>query len=266
VVNLFCRKNFTKYFVLASKLTEIGFSEDEAKIYLALLELGGAYASNIARKTQINRVNVYYILNELKKRGIVSEVDINKLKFYTCSEPKSLLKKEEAVLEKIKTLIPELTALENVHAIKPTVKFFEGIEGIIQVYEDTLTEKNEIVGYSNLEIVMDTIGEYMDRYATEKIKNSLKSRIIAPGTEKAKTFLDKFYLKDPERKVMEILFVSPKSFAFENDIFIYGNKLAIVSLREDEMFGMIVESGSVARTQRSLFNLAWLGATSFVAG
>ncbi|MCK9186828.1 hypothetical protein M0P48_05360 [Candidatus Gracilibacteria bacterium] len=252
--------------MLATKLIEIGFSGDEAKIYLALLELGGAYAGNLARKTQINRVNVYYILNELKKRGIVSEVDKNKLKFYTCVAPKVLLKKEEAVLEKIRTMIPELTAIENVHAIKPLVKYFEGIEGIIQVYEDTLNEKDEIVGYSNLELVMEVISEYMDRYATEKIKNNLKSRIIAPGTEKAKMFLDKFYFKDPERKIMEILFVSPKAFVFENDIFIYGNKLAIVSLKGDEMFGMILESGSVARTQRSLFNLAWLGATSFVAG
>jgi sugar-specific transcriptional regulator TrmB len=250
--------------MITSKLIELGFSEEEAKIYLALLELGGSYVSNIARRTKIPRANCYYILNELKNNGIVSEVEKKKLKFYTSMSPEMLFKKEKSNLEKLESLIPELLAIENTQTIKPKIKYFEGLDGIQQIYEDTLEEKGEIVGYSNLELVTTTLNHYMERYAKRKIASKIRSRIIAPGTKESKTFLEHYYSSDPLRKITEILFVSPQSFLFENDIFIYGKKLAIISLQKEELFGMILESGSVARTQRSLFNLAWLGATSFV--
>lgn len=40
---------------------------------------------------------------------------------------------------------------------------------------------------------------------------------------------------------------------------IYGDKVAIISLEKDENFGFIVESASFARTQRAIFDLAWIG-------
>lgn len=249
---------------LVPKLTELGFSEEESQIYLALLELGGAAASNVARKTGIPRVNCYYLLGELKKRGLVSEVVRNKIKFYSCLSPAMLVKKEEIVLEKLNALIPELLSLQNTLAIKPKIRYFEGLNGVEQIYEDTLLNKEEIVGYSNLELVMQTMDPFIKRYAQKKILKKIKSRLIAPGKETAKKFLELYYHGDLYRENIEILFVSPDSFVFENDIYIYGNKLAIISLQKDELFGLIVESGSVARTQKSLFNLAWLGATSFV--
>ena len=42
-----------------TKLEKIGLNLNEAKIYLALLELGQAQAGYISKKTQINRTTVY---------------------------------------------------------------------------------------------------------------------------------------------------------------------------------------------------------------
>ena len=41
--------------------------------------------------------------------------------------------------------------------------------------------------------------------------------------------------------------------------------IATISFDKDELMGVIMESKSNAETNRSIFNLAWLGATSFVA-
>jgi hypothetical protein len=38
-----------------------------------------------------------------------------------------------------------------------------------------------------------------------------------------------------------------------------------MSLNPNALMGMVVESGVYARTERDLYNLAWLGATAFVA-
>jgi len=48
-------------------------------------------------------------------------------------------------------------------------------------------------------------------------------------------------------------------FLFANEINIYGNKIAIMSM-QGEYLAVIIESESVARTQRTIFELAWAGA------
>ena len=52
---------------------------------------------------------------------------------------------------------------------------------------------------------------------------------------------------------------------FLRNNFIYDDKVAVISLNPDELIGMIFESPVYARSQRAIFNLAWLGATSFIA-
>jgi sugar-specific transcriptional regulator TrmB len=49
-------------------LQEYGLSEKEAKVYLTILELGTNIASTIARRSEIKRVTVYTILDDLKKK------------------------------------------------------------------------------------------------------------------------------------------------------------------------------------------------------
>jgi len=62
-----------------------------------------------------------------------------------------------------------------------------------------------------------------------------------------------------------MLLVNKKEFFFENDISIYENKVAILAANPDELIGIIIESSTFAKSMRSIFNLAWLGATAFVA-
>ena len=54
-------------------LEEIGLSEKEAKIYLALLQVDRDTIQDLATKTGINRTTVYPVLETLQKKGLVSE-------------------------------------------------------------------------------------------------------------------------------------------------------------------------------------------------
>lgn len=44
-----------------------------------------------------------------------------------------------------------------------------------------------------------------------------------------------------------------------------GDTFGVVSLNKDELLGVIMESPTFARTMKAVFDLAWLGATAFVA-
>ena len=72
-------------------LKSLKFSEKEAKVYLALLELGSAKAHDIARKTGINRTTVYDLLEILLHRGLISKYKKGALAYFNARDPKYLL-------------------------------------------------------------------------------------------------------------------------------------------------------------------------------
>lgn len=251
--------------MLPQKLQEYGLSEEEARAYLTVLELGGSFASTIAGKAKIPRVNCYYVLESLRKQGLITTNFKGKVKFFVAEPPQVLVNQTEERFHSAKKLLPELLSITNALAFKPIIRSYEGLEGIRTIFEQTLEAKSEVLGYTNLEALGDLLPDYLPSYTQKLVKRRIKMRLLSPSTERARQFIKRFYPKKYPEELVEILFVNPKEFKFENQISIYDNKVAIMSLNPDELIGMYIESAIYARTQRAVFNLAWLGATSFVA-
>lgn len=245
---------------------QLGLSENEGSVYTSLLEIGGGYVSAIARRSDIPRVNCYHTLENLLKKGLVSFVTKNKVRYYTAEPPQKLVNMLEEKSSYAHEILPQLKSMSSALAFKPQIRYFEGMEGIKNILEDTLTTKNkELLGYSNLKGVTDILGDHMAKYAEQKLERKIKTRIICPSSKAAFNYLKKFYPKDLPAELMEILYVNPKEFWFEHEILIFDNKVAVISLNKDELIGMIFESKGFARSQTAIFNLAWLGASGFIA-
>lgn len=230
-----------------------------------MLELGGSFASTIARKAQIPRVNTYYILDQLQKKGLLTTNFKGKVKFFVAEPPQVLVNQREQQYQSAKKLLPELLSITNALAFKPTIRSYEGLDGIKSIFEQTLDAHSEVLGYTNLEALGKLLPEYLPTYAEKLVKHRIKTRFLSPSTEEARQFVKTFYPPKYPEELVEILFVNPKEFSFENHICIYDNTVAIISLNPEEQIGVVVESAVHARTQRAIYNLAWLGATSFVA-
>ncbi len=245
---------------------QLGLSEVEGKVYLALLEIGGGFVSAIARRAKQHRVNCYHTLDNLAKKGLVNFVMKDNVRYYTAENPHTLVNILEEKTDYAKEILPELLSLSNALAMKPKIKTYEGINGVKNILEDTLTAKSkELLGYSNLKGVMDVFGDYIGKYAQAKLEKKIRTRIICPSSDAAFEYVKKFYPADFPHEFVEILYVNPREFWFEHEITIYDNKVAVISLNKDEMIGMIFESPVYANSQRAIFNLAWLGASSFIA-
>ena len=52
---------------IAKQLTELGFNSNEARVYVALTQLGEANATNIAKKADLPRTTAISILQKLEK-------------------------------------------------------------------------------------------------------------------------------------------------------------------------------------------------------
>ncbi|MFA5842179.1 MAG: helix-turn-helix domain-containing protein [Candidatus Gracilibacteria bacterium] len=243
----------------------LGLSESEGKVYMALLELGGGYVSTVARQSKLPRVNCYHTLENLFKKGLVNFMTKNKVRFYSAEPPQKMVNMLEEKTTYARKLLPELLSVTNALAFKPKIKYFEGMDGVKTILEDTLTAKSEMLGYSNLKGAAELFGDYIKIYAQKKMKKRLKTRLICPSSKEAFEYTKRYYPTQFPEELIEILFINPREFWFEHEIMIYDNKVAVISLNKEELVGMIFESPVYARSQTAIFNLAWLGASGFIA-
>lgn len=251
--------------LLHEELINLGLTIEESKVYLSVVELGGSFVSSIARRAKVNRSTCYHTLDNLIKKGLISSYKKGKILHFTAEDPNRFMQMAEERVKRTENLIPQLISLTNSMAFKPKIRFYEGIEGIKSIFGDILNTKDEMLGYTNINDIINLFPDYFRSYCHKKINNNIKTRYIAPASEEGVDIIDDYYPKKYDPNLLEILMVNPKEFNFRNEIAIYGNKVAIIYLNPDELLGIIMESATFAQSMKSFFNLAWLGATAFVA-
>jgi sugar-specific transcriptional regulator TrmB len=77
---------------MEEELKLLGLNDVDIKVYLSLLKLGAAPASDIAKRAEIPRASVYDILERLEQEGLVSYSVKDFKKYFSPSGPRQLLK------------------------------------------------------------------------------------------------------------------------------------------------------------------------------
>lgn len=235
---------------LKTTLENIGLNKKESSIYLACLELGSTTVSNIAKRAGINRVTTYDVLDKLVRKGFINFVIKKKVKYYNPTKPNIIYENTKKKVHDFKKILPELQRLQG-ETPHPKVRYFEGIEGIKAIYEDTLSSKTVILNYANSEEIRQFWPDYDKEYVQKRAKKKIFLKGIAP--------LDKAGLKvksENKKYYRNIKLIPRKNHNFSNEINIYDNKVSIISFKEG-IIGMIIESAEIADTQRIIFKMVW---------
>ncbi len=237
-------------------LTKIGLSENEAKVFLVLLQLGRGSVTQITRKAGLNRTTGYDILDNLVTKGLASISGKEPKQEYIAESPDKiifLLEKEMSEkteqLKKIKSIMPEIKSLHNV-AGRPKVRFYEGVQGLKDVYEDTLTSHEEIRAYATYDDMQATLPGYFPEYFFRRAKKNIPIRAIFPFTQAG---LD--LSRDDEVQKRKTAMVPSDEYYFSPEINIYDDKVMIASWKEK--LGIIIESHEIADAMKKMFELSW---------
>lgn len=248
-----------------SQLTGLGLSEEESQIYLTLLEYGTSSVSNISRLTKIGRVNCYHYIEKLIHKGLISQSSRSKIKEFTAENPNILINKQLEHLNYAKSIVPELLAISAHNPKKPKIQFFEGKEGIKNIFNKIIrTQPDEIVSFSNFEQLEQFIPEFLPGHFQERIQHNIKTRFISPRTKSSDSFIQRFFPKQYDDRLLEVFLISSHEFTFSSEITIFSGSIAIVNLNETNPIGILIENPELYHTQKAIFDLAWLGATSFI--
>lgn len=242
-------------------LQDLGLAPKEVEVYLVILELGTQPASVVARKVKIPRNTTRFLLDRLVEKGFVRKAIRANTQLYTPEEPKNLVNQlerkrvdENAILDKkieaVKTVMAELQTHHRPQANRPRVTFYEGDEGLVKVYEDTLTSGEALRSIASFDAMHGALPDYFKTYYQRRAENGIMIRSIHPDTPLAreKTANDK-----KEMRVSRL--VPAKKFNFTPEIQFYDGKTVITSWKE--RLGILIESREVYEAMGALFELAW---------
>lgn len=246
-------KIWTNLNMLQKDLEKLGFEAKEAKLYLALLELGEAGIIDIARKSNLKRTTVYHILDALKLRGLVSQTKSGKKVRYLPEDPRSIgqgLKEQERLFEKT---LPGLMSIANIFDKKPVIRYYEGLSGIKEVYRDELSvEKgSEMLCWWSEGYTIVGNDFFYDVYMPGRLKNRIRMRAIAPDNDYVRN--EKKY---DEKFLRKIRLADLEPVFAELEISLYGNNKTSIKSFHDK-FALIIESKALFNTLKNIFELQW---------
>lgn len=229
-------------------LKDLGLSEKEVKVYLALLSLGQSTVNDISKKSKLNRVTTYDVLKYLQEKGLVSYVIKSGVKYYESAEPRKLLGDLQEKQAKVKSILPELEALKESVKEKPGIELYEGLNGLKTIFEDIIKEDKESWFISDPNL-MEALEFYFPHFIKQKRKQGMFSRVITSDNK-----LMRQYKRNNPKKYVDLKFIDEK---LPTSKIIYGNKVATLTFEKENSIGIIVENKQIANTERKLFELLW---------
>ena len=251
----------------SSELERLGLNRSEAKVYLALLELGSSTSGVITDKAQVSPSKIYWILEKLLQKGLVSYMVKGKTKHYTAASPgklKEYLEHERENIERkeelLEAMLPRLRRVQKLAGERQEAEMFVGFPAMKNAYStmyDSAKEGDEHLVFlrSGEEEGKPEAVLFFNRLHRRAVKMGLQRRLISRDTKEAR----ELFLRGPyaKRKWDTVRFIDtcPEGINILNDYVLF------MHLAEKPIC-VLITSKQLADDYRKLFNESWKKAKS----
>lgn len=240
------------------QLKELGLSEGQVKVYVAVLDLGVSTLNGIQEKTGIERRNIYDILNKLIERGFISYTLEKSKRTYQCTHPNKILeeiKKKEVNLDNLKNDISFIIPTFNAKKSAVRAEVYRGIEAMKSLHDEMLDYKEIywIGGNSGVENTSLKVwfSKWMQRRVEKKVMmyDLVDYGTFLGGLEPQK--------KEKHKKQYYKYCQLPRQLRSPMVIAIFGNKVVQI-LWSEKPFAFVLESKEIKESFMKYFNYFWL--------
>jgi sugar-specific transcriptional regulator TrmB len=234
-------------------LRALGLSEKEARVYLALLEMGKVSAYSVAMKSGLKKPTTYVVLGDLVEKGFVTKLPRARKQLYVARPPKEVYATAEEVLKRAKAVLPELMSMANNENASVKTMFFEGVAGLRQSlwYKmDELSDTEYVAFFASAVDASNDLIELFHEWNNEVTKRGISARAVVPDHPS----LDEFRALDVEhnRKVKVVPYDT-----YSANISIDANNQFVRIQMFKEKQAVIIDNPSVARTVKQIFEMVW---------
>lgn len=238
-------------------LREIGLSEGEIKVYLALLKLGEARKTELAKNAGVSSSKIYEICSRLQKKGIVGTIIKDKKTHFRAMEPSRLMdffnektSKLENQKKELERAIPTLKSYVKIQENKTVL--YEGINAVKNFYRSILEELKKgdeyhVIGV-NYGDNLPGVKEFFENYHKQRAMKGIKVKMLVNND--VKNILVKTIHSKSEIRYL------PQYLMSNMIVLFYKNKSFIFFLAKDTV-GLLIENKEVTKGFRSYFDAFW---------
>lgn len=245
-------------------LKDLGFSDKEVSVYLALLELGPSSVQVVSRKAKVARPTTYLVLEKLLKHGLASRYTEGKKTLFAAESPRHLIElidqEEQRIKDKrfeVEEALPALQAIMRSGIGKPTIRYFEGLEGLRTIRQEIVMYarpgKDILYNLTPADYLLATFGKNQDRYSAPRVAKGLWAKTIFTTSSPT---LKHEMLATAKKELSERKFIPPDRFRSASGMTIYRDRIAIGTFTGN-IGGVMIDSASMAEMMREAFLIMW---------
>jgi sugar-specific transcriptional regulator TrmB len=234
-------------------LEKIGLNRNEAKVYLALLELGPSSIGDISSEANIHRTNAYDSLKRLLEKGLVSYTTKDKdIKVFEAGSPDNLIKliNEKRII--LESILPSLKIKNEMTSRKSHACIHEGITAFTRILEHFLDYKEPILVYGIPKKAPEMMKHFIPGFHKRRIPKKIRMlHIYNQNAEDRIKFLNS--LPYTEARYL------PQQFDSEVSTNICGDEVVMV-IWSEPVITIQIRNPAVAHSYKRYFEVLWKAA------
>jgi sugar-specific transcriptional regulator TrmB len=236
-------------------LKSLGFSENECRVLLPLFAQKKLSAKDISQQTTLSFDTVHYVLHALQKKGLLRRTSLNGDDVVEiCSDEDFLTwidnqkRVNAGIYDDAKGVLQAFLTLLGESSWKPNVIYFEGAQGIIDIYEDILRQGKDVYGWTDIKKIHETIGKYMDQFIRKRMAKGIASYAIMPVNAMNTSYAKKNQMRHNKFS---------RELNINGEIRIYGDKVAVITFHDEKPVGFVFSGSVITAIFKGIFDHAW---------
>lgn len=237
-------------------LRDVGLSQNEARVYEALLHSGEASVQSISINSKVHRRNVYDSVRKLIDKGLCSEVFLNGEKNFKATNPSRIL---DFLKEKEEKFVKSLPAMQaQCEAVRETEEahVYRGIQGFKSYFQDILRTQETVYFIGAKAFWLDErLKHFLPHFQRERKKLGIKFVHLFDHEVKKQT---PEILKLVDKKYRFL----PAAYSSQTAIDIFGPYVVtFVGIKtghlDEEPIQFVMKSRRLADGYRKFFSFMW---------
>lgn len=244
---------------IEAALSDAGFSGTEVLIVQRLLQENGITLRQLASKTGKSTGVLDQGMKKLLRRNIVRRDMVNETPKYVLHSLESvtqaifddITRKRDALLRRYRN-VEDFVLHAETHAERPTLEFFEGVDGMERAYLKLLDATTELLVYMPTEHPEEggALARFSLAYFRERRKRNIFSRVIAHDTNLGR----RYQARDPFEYRQTVL-LAEQSIPLPFERIIADDIVAC--FHRDAAHACFIRYPALASAERRLFDVFW---------
>jgi len=244
-----------------AELEKLGLTRNEAKTYVALLELGSATATPLTRRAGIHASKTYAALDGLLAKGLASYVVRDGRRVFHAEEPTNLLeflaekkRKIDEEEREAKKIIAELSGRRGAAKETDEVLTYKGAGGLKSLYKkiySTLRSGETHYVFGAPRNANELIEDFLVNANRKRARKGIELKIIYNSDAR------EFGKKREKLRLTQVKYFHGAGFTAPTCFEVFSDYTAIYYVTPNDMKCFVLRNAEIARSMRNFFEIIW---------